>query len=296
MDYRSLRGVVCASICPMRDDGTVDMAGVRRLTRYLVDSGINCLYPNGTNGESLSLTRDERRDIIKIVNDENAGKAVLYNQCGAGTVAESYDHVRFSAQLGVDGVGLMTPVFFQMDGEAMRRYYEDILPDVPALPVYAYNIPARSGNDLKADMLGELMARHDNLKGIKYSYPDLRRIQQYLTCRADRHVSVLVGSDSLAMACVLSGGDGWVSGPSAAYPKYHVALYDALSHGDIERAKALQYRIIDIADSMDDIPEIPAIKYMLVKLGVIESDYCRAPLRPLSAAEKRRLDELMKTF
>ena len=147
MDYRSLRGVVCASICPMRDDGTVDMAGVRRLTRYLVDSGINCLYPNGTNGESLSLTRDERRDIIKIVNDENAGKAVLYNQCGAGTVAESYDHVRFSAQLGVDGVGLMTPVFFQMDGEAMRRYYEDILPEVPALPVYAYNIPARSGND-----------------------------------------------------------------------------------------------------------------------------------------------------
>jgi dihydrodipicolinate synthase/N-acetylneuraminate lyase len=293
MEYRKLYGVVCASVCPMNSDGTLDKVGVRRLTRYLVDNGIHGLYPNGTNGESLSLTRDERREIIEIVKDENAGKAVLYNQCGAGTVAESYDHVRFSQNLGIDGAGLMTPVFFQMDDAAMYDYYNGILSEVAEIPVYAYNIPTRSGNDLKPDVLGRLMEQHGNLKGIKYSYSDLVRIQQYLTCVSSRQPSVLVGSDAMAMACVLSGGDGWVSGPSAVYPKYHVELYQALKEGDITRAKEMQYAIIKIARSMSDIPEIPAIKYMLFKMGIISSDYCRPPLRRLSDSEKCRLDKLL---
>ena len=90
MDRKTLYGVVCASICPMNEDGSVDYASVRTLTRHLVDHGIHCLYPNGTNGESLSLTEDERRQVARIIAEENAGKAVLYIQCGAATVEESY--------------------------------------------------------------------------------------------------------------------------------------------------------------------------------------------------------------
>lgn len=106
MDRKTLYGVVCASICPMNEDGSVDYASVRTLTRHLVDHGIHCLYPNGTNGESLSLTEDERRQIARIIAEENAGKAVLYIQCGAATVEESYRHVRFSREIGADGAGI----------------------------------------------------------------------------------------------------------------------------------------------------------------------------------------------
>ena len=123
---------------------------LRTLTRHLVDHGIHCLYPNGTNGESLSLTEDERRQIARIIAGENAGKAVLYIQCGAATVEESYRHVRFSREIGTDGAGLMTPVFFAMDDSAMLKYYEDILNEITDFPIYAYNIPTRSGNDLEA--------------------------------------------------------------------------------------------------------------------------------------------------
>ena len=90
MEHKKLYGVVCASICPMHKDGSVDYEGVKRLTRHLVDNGIHCLYPNGTNGESLSLTREERFEVAKTVNAENAGAAVLYIQCGASSVEESY--------------------------------------------------------------------------------------------------------------------------------------------------------------------------------------------------------------
>jgi len=285
--------VVCASICPMNEDASVDFASTRSLTRHLVDNGIHCLYPNGTNGESVSLTAQERFDVLQIVHEENAGHSVLYNQCGAGTVAESYEQIRFSKKVGVDGAGLMTPIFFAMDAEAMRKYYDDILSEVSDLPVYAYNIPTRSGNDLLPCVLGELMERHENLKGVKYSFPDLLRIQQYITCCKSRKASVLIGCDALATSCLLAGGDGWVSGPSAVFAKRHTALYDALKAGDFEKAHRIQYKIIDTANRMSDIPEIPAIKYMLKQLGVIKNDICRMPLRPLNTSEKARLDVLL---
>lgn len=296
MEHRKLYGVVCASICPMHEDGSVDYEGVKRLTRHLADSGIHCLYPNGTNGESLSLTREERFEVAKTVNEENAGKAVLYIQCGASSVEESYAHVRHSAQIGVDGAGLMNPVFFPADEESQRQYFDKILTEVGDFPIYAYNIPTRSGNDISAALLGELAGRHENLYGVKYSFPDIVRIEHYADCCPGRHMSVLIGNDTLATACYMVGGDGWVSGPAAVFAKRHVELYEALKALDMEKARKIQYRIMRTADAMADIPEIPAIKYMLVKMGVIDNDTCRSPLRPLSDAEKARLDVILDDY
>ena len=293
MDKRKLYGVVCASVCPMHADGSVDFEGVRRLTRHLVDSGIHCLYPNGTNGESLSLTAAERQKIAQTIHEENSERAVLYVQCGAGTVKESYEHVRASAALGVDGAGLMTPVFFPMDDAAMALYFDEILNEVTDFPLYAYNIPTRSGNDLAPKMLGALMERHPNLLGVKYSYPDVLRLERYADCCRSRRASVLVGNDSLATACMMAGGDGWVSGPAAVFPKRHVRLYEALKAGRFEEAAKWQVRIRRTADSMADIPEIPAIKYMLMQMGVVGCDFCRPPFRPLTAEEKSRLDAIL---
>lgn len=296
MECKKLYGVVCASITPMRDDGAVDGEGVRRLTRHLVESGIHCLYPNGTNGESLSLSQREREEIARAIHEENAGRAVLYIQCGAATVAESYAHMRFTRELGADGAGLMTPVFFPTDEAAMRRYYAGILQEVRDLPVYAYNIPSRTGNDLSAELLGELMAAYENLLGVKYSNTDMERLFGYVNACSSRRASVLVGSDAMAMCCMALGGDGWVSGPSAVFARRHVRLYEAIVRGDTGRARAIEARIVDTARRMRDIPEIPAIKYMLRRMGVIECDACRAPLRPLLAAERSRLDALLDEY
>lgn len=293
---KKLYGVVCASICPMNEDGSVDYEGVKRLTRHLIDSGIHCLYPNGTNGESLSLTREERFKIAETVHAQNDGKAVLYIQCGASSVEESYAHVRHSASIGVDGAGLMNPVFFLSDEESQRQYFDRILEEMGNFPLYAYNIPTRTSNDLTPKLLGDLASRHPNLYGVKYSYIDVLRMEHYVDCCPDRPMSVLVGNDSLATACYMIGGDGWVSGPSAVFPKRHVQLYEALKALDMKKARDIQYRIMRTADAMEDIPEIPAIKYMLVRMGVIRHDTCRPPLRPLTNAEKARLDVIVDDY
>ena len=291
-----LYGVVCAYITPMLPDGQVDYAGVRALCAHLVEQGIHCLYPNGTNGESLSLSAEERQRIAEIILEENRGRARLYVQCGAATVAESYAHVRHAKAIGAHGAGLMTPVFFAVDDAAMEEYFENILKETGDFPIYAYNIPSRTGSDLSPAVLGRLMRRHPGLLGIKYSCPDILRVSQYVHCCETRKADVLIGCDMLAQACWTVGGAGWVSGPAAVFPEAHTRLYDQLKAGKTEEARKTQALLQRTMEDIAGIPEIPAIKYMLTKLGVIGCDVCRAPLRALTSSEKQRLDAAMERY
>lgn len=291
-----LKGVVCANITPMMPDGSVDFESVARLCEHLNQSRIHCLYPNGTNGESLSLTFEERTKIAETIVKTNANRATVYIQCGASTVAESYENVRVAKRIGADGAGLMTPVFFPMDEEAMRQYYVTMLDEVRDLPIYVYNIFTRTGNDVSPALLGELMNAYPNLYGIKFSYPDTDRIHAYANAPANRKADALIGSDGLAKKCIASGGCGWVSGPAAIIPEVHVGLYDAIMAGNEAEAEKYQKAIVDFMSSIAGIPEIPAIKYLLVKMGVIAHDTCRAPFRALTDAEKATLDAAFEAY
>ena len=290
---KRLYGVVCATIPPMKDNGEIDLESAKKLYRYLAEKGIHCLYPNGTNGESLSLTEDERRALAEACVEASGEQQAVYIQCGASTPEESYRHVLHAKAIGADGVGLMTPVFFPTDDAALEMYYTDILDQTGDFPMYVYNIPSRTGNDVSAALLGSLMNRYPALYGIKYSAPDLLRIQAYVTAPADRKADVLIGCDRQALSCMMCGGAGWVSGPGAVFADAFVRLYDEIAAGEMERARETQALIVEFSDGLAGMPEIPAIKYMLKKLGVIACDRVRRPLRQLTDAEKARLDRLM---
>lgn len=293
---KRLHGVVCASITPMTPDGQVDQAGVRALFQHLAKAGIHCLYPNGTNGESLSLTQQEREMIAKIATEEVKDQMTVYIQCGAATVPESYSHVLHAREIGADGAGLMTPVFFPVDETGMEQYYQDILNQTGDFPVYIYNISSRTGNDVSAALLSRLMDQYPALLGVKFSCPDLLRLTEYITCNPNRTADLLIGCDQLALECVSGGGVGWVSGPAAVFTHVHVQLYDALCKGDFAKALEIQRKITYWMAQIKGIPEIPAIKYMLKRMGVIANDTCRMPLRALNAEEKARLDQVLDAY
>lgn len=292
---KKLHGVVCASITPMMPDGSIDLESAKSLYRYLADKGIHCLYPNGTNGESLSLTYEERCQLAETCAQTNQGRCVLYIQCGAGTVAETKANILAAKELDVDGVGIMTPVFFPVDEAGMEEYFDDMIQAAGEKLSYVYNIASRTGNDVSSALLGRLMNRYEGLQGIKFSSPDLLRLAEYVHC-ADRDVDVLIGCDSLAIGCMDLGGAGWVSGPGAVFADCFVRLYREIQEGDWSAAKKTQKQIADLGKGMAGIPEIPAIKYMLCKLGVIRYDVCRAPLRKLTDVEKARLDKLLEDY
>lgn len=291
-DMKELKGVVCANITPFREDGELDEASLRRLLRRLAGQGIHGVYPCGTNGEGLSLTEAERRRAAEIAVEECGGKSVVYLQCGAASPAETRNNVLAAKEAGADGVGIMTPVFFPCDDGAMLRYFGEMLEAAPELPAYIYDIPPRTGSHVSPEVFRRLAAEHENLLGIKFSMPDLLCLQDYL-CAAPRRVNALIGCDRLAACCMALGGVGWVSGPSAVFGPLHLALYRAVTEGNRGESLKLQKEIWEICAALAKTPEIPAIKYLLKKLGVIACDFCRAPFRPLTEEEKSLLDSLL---
>lgn len=290
---KHLYGMTCATITPMFADGSVDNESARKLYRHLTRNGVHSLYPNGTNGESLLLSKEERDKLANICMDEAAGKSVIYIQCGASTVMESYRHVLYAKAIGADGAGLMTPVFFPVDELEMEEYYSRALEIVQDFPLYVYNIPSRTGNDVSPALFDRLSRKYANLIGIKYSSSDLPRLIQYVNANMPKGSDVLIGNDHLALACLILGGKGYVSGPGAVFPKLFVSLYEAFCAGNMDEAMEIQKKITSTLNGMKGIPEIPAIKYLLRCQGVIACDVCRSPLRALTTEEKKRLDALL---
>lgn len=290
---KHLYGMTCATITPMFADGSVDYESAKNLYRHLSQSGVHCLYPNGTNGESLSLSKEEREKLARLCVEEVGGKSVVYIQCGASTVAESYAHIRHAKSIGADGGGLMTPVFFPVDENGMEEYYSQALDIAEAFPLYVYNIASRTGNDVSAGLFDRLCRKYPNLLGIKFSSPNLPRLVQYAKANAPQGSDALIGNDQLALACLILGGKGYVSGPGAAFPQMFVSLYETFCAGALDKAMEIQQTITATLETMKGIPEIPAIKHLLMRQGIIGSDTCRAPLRLLTDEEKKKLDALV---
>ena len=296
MDNKRMQGVVIAAITPMNQDGSIDYKGVEDFAGYLVQSGVNCLYPNGTNGESLLLTKEEREKIAEIFVKVSNGRVPVFIQCGAMTTEEAASHAQHAVKIGADGIGVMTPAFFTMDEEGLFRYFSAVVAPLPEdFPVYIYNIPGCTGNDVSPALLARLLKTFPNIKGIKFSKPDLMRLEDYMLA-CDRRPDLLIGCDSLFVPCLTIGGVGEVSGPGALFCERFTRMYKQYCEGDLEGAMATQKQIVDTDRKLAAIPGIPALKTLLKLRGVIQCDACRAPLRPLTDDEVQKLTDIWEEY
>lgn len=296
MYEKRLTGVVIPMITPMNEDGTIDDVSLTNFVNFLADSGVNALYPNGTNGESLLLSKAEREHTAQIIAQTNNHRLPLFIQCGSMTTAETVSHAMHAVKIGADGIGVMSPAFFNLDEEALFQYYASVIKNLPKdFPVYVYNIPGCTTNDVSPALLRRLMASFDNVVGIKYSSPDLMRVEDYLNTDG-RVPQLLIGCDSLFLQCLISNGSGTVTGPGSIFYERFTRLFCQFQEGDIQGAMETQRKIVKTDRKLAPIPGIPALKTLLKLRGVIRTDVCRAPLRPLTTAEKDTLADIYEEY
>ena len=199
-------------------------------------------------------------------------------------------------KIGADGIGVMSPAFFSMDEESLYQYYKAVVEGLPeGFPVYVYNIPGNTTNDVKPALLHRLMKDFPNIVGIKYSNSDLMRVEDYLNTNGPRP-QLLIGCDSLFLQCLAAGGVGTVTGPGSIFHERFNRLYRQFQEGDFRGAMETQRQIVETDRKLAGIPGIPALKTLLMLRGVIRCDACRAPHRPLTAAEKKTLEEVYKDY
>ena len=285
---KKMYGVITAMTTPLTAEGKVDTEAIKAHVEFLIEKGVNCLYPCGTTGEMLNLSLEERELIAETVVKAAAGRVIVYIHVGAQTTEQTIRLARHAEKIGADGIGVVTPPFFGLTDKAMLQYYQDVSSSVsPDFPIYVYVIPQCAANDISADLMDQIARSCPNVVGCKYSWADCIRLKDYLNVR-DGNFSVLFGPDRLFLPALAMGCDGTVSGVSGPMPEHFVAVYQAWKAGDIEKARAEQKTANEICEILKSGADMGIFKACLDLRG-LRGGHMRKPLLDLDAQEREAL-------
>lgn len=240
---KKLFGVVTPMVTPFLDNEDVDVESLRRLTSWLIDSGINGLYPCGTTGEGHLLNLEERKLAAETVVAESAFRVPVYIQSGAMSLRDTIALSKHAVSCGADGVGVVTPSYYTLSRKNICDYYISLARELPSdFPVYMYSIPGNALNDIEPETAALIADECPNVVGIKYSGDNFVQLQAYNEIR-EGTFSVLAGNDRTLAAVMSSGCDGTVSGISNLYPEKVTAVYTAFQAGNIKKAMEYQREV-----------------------------------------------------
>ena len=282
---KELKGTVIPMITPFTDNDTVAVEDVRREVDYLIDAGMDALYPCGTTGEMMYLTAEERKLVAAVTVEQAAGRVPVFVHVGAWSQASTIELAQHAVAIGADGIGVVTPVFFKLSDKALFDFYKAVSDSVPAdFPIYLYGIPQCAVNDISPELADKLAKACPNIIGIKYSLGDFTKLQKFTQVNGGRF-SVLAGPDHMMAAFMAIGGKGVVSGNAMCVPEHYVALSKAIEEKDSELVKKLQVRTNIFNEILCRNNNIAVYKAVMKDKGIIRSLAMRRPMEALTPEE-----------
>lgn len=281
---KKLYGVITAMVTPFDKNDKVDTNAIRKHVDFLIDGGVNCLYPLGTTGEMHLMTVEERKLVAETVVSQNNKRIIAYVHVGAMNQADTIELAKHAYSIGADGIGVVTPSYFKVTDRELEEFYVAVAKSVPEdFPVYTYNIPQLSSNDLKPEVVENIVKRASNVIGIKYSWADMNRTVHYGRIN-NNNFSVVQGADTLMFASLMLGCDGIVSGCSSVFPEAFSRVYKAYTEGNYEEAARLQKLATYAAETIKCGSNMSYFKEGL-KIRGIDMGTMRKPLLDISEEE-----------
>jgi 4-hydroxy-tetrahydrodipicolinate synthase len=244
---KTLRGTLTALVTPMNKDGSVDFAALDALVDWQIAEGVTGLVPCGTTGESATMNGEERAKVVKRVVERVRGRVPVIAGAGANATATAIEHQKRAKDTGAAYALVVTPYYNKPTPEGLYRHYAAITEAVD-MPIVAYNVPGRTGCDMKPATVGRL-AELRGLIGIKEATGDLDRVGAIRKVTPPDFV-LLSGDDGTACAFALLGGDGVISVASNCAPKSMSQMMAAALGGDVRAARATHDEMRDLFSAL----------------------------------------------
>jgi dihydrodipicolinate synthase/N-acetylneuraminate lyase len=273
-----LRGALAAAVTPLRDEGAaLDEEAFRSYLDFLAAGGLDGILALGTTGEGILLSAAERRRAAELFLE---GSLPVIVHCGAQTTAETVALAEHAAASGAAGVAVIGPPYFAFDDAALLAHFTAAAKACEPTPFYVYEFKARSGYAVPVAVIENLRERAPNLTGLKVSDRPFEAVEPYLVEGLD----VFIGAEELVLPGLERGAAGTVSGLASVFPDRVSALVR-------DRAE----EVTELRAALDRYPFQAAAKLVLGKLGLPVREDVRAPLRPLTEAERRELAHWLET-
>jgi 4-hydroxy-tetrahydrodipicolinate synthase len=282
------RGVFPAIITPFKEDESLDEEGLKRNIEYLNKTGIAGIVPCGTTGESATLTFEEHKRVVEIAIESSQVPVIAGT--GSNNTREALELTRHAANAGADAALLITPYYNRPNDRGMYEHFKTIA-EKCSIPIILYNVPKRTGIDLKPELVKKL-SLIDNIVAIKEASGSIPQLSQIIELTRESSFSVLSGDDDLTLAAMALGAKGVVSVVANVAPRKTVAMADAIAKGEIEKARTLHYELAPLVRAMfletNPIPVKTAHRLLGRAAGPL-----RLPMAEMAPEKEKILNEIL---
>ncbi len=285
-DLNKYKGVIPAFYACYGQDGQVDLEAVRRLVRYFVEKKVKGLYVNGSSGECIYLSVEERKQILEAVMEESQGRLTIIAHVACNNTKDSQELAAHAESLGVDAIAAIPPIYFKLPDHAIARYWNDISQAAPKTDFVIYNIPQLAGVSL-TPALYATMRENPRVIGVKNSSMPVQDIQMFCQQGGEDYI-VFNGPDEQFISGLAIGAQGGIGGTYGVMPDLYLEILRLYHAGEMDKALKLQYACNSVIYKMCEakgnlygvIKEILRINEGLDLGGV------RLPLAPLAESDK----------
>ncbi len=285
-------GAAVAIATPMYQDGSVNYDALARLIDFQLTNKTDAIVVCGTTGEAKTMNTDEHIKVIKFVVDEVAGKVPVIAGAGSNDTAYGVALADEAVACGADALLLVTPYYNKTSQEGLVHHFNYIA-DRAKKPIILYNVPSRTGLDIKPKTYAEL-AKHPMIVASKEANGDISALAKSIELCGD-NLTFYSGNDDQTTAFMALGAKGVVSVLSNIMPLEAHNIAQAALNGDFKESARLQIKYLDMCNTLFcDVNPIP-VKEALNLMG-FEAGECRMPLYPLNEKNRQRLVNCMKKY
>ena len=272
-------------------DGAVDYAALKRLIRYQLNSGVDFLCILATTGETPCLTLDEKNKITRLVKEENKGQVPILKYCGGNNTAAVIEEMKATDWAGIDGILSICPYYNKPSQEGLYQHFKAIASASP-LPVVMYNVPGRTGVNMKAETTVRLAHDCENIVGIKEAAGSLEQVDEIIKGKPDRF-DIISGDDALTFSMIASGAAGVISVIGNALPREFSRMIRLEFQGEYEPARKIHHMFTELYSLLFVDGNPAGVKALLNDMGYIEN-VLRLPLVPTTIKTKEKMADILK--
>ena len=287
------KGLGVALITPFTSDGNVDYKSLTRLVEYQIDNGADFLCILATTSEAPCLSAEEKEKVKQLVIEVNRGRLPLLMGCGGNNTKAIVEELKNSDWRGIDGVLSVCPYYNKPSQEGLYQHFKAIAEASP-LPVVLYNVPGRTGVNLKEETTVRLANDCENIIAIKEASGSLEQVDEIIKNKPARF-DVISGDDALTFSMVASGAAGSISVIGNALPKEVSRMIRLEFKGEYEAARTIHHRFTELYSLLFIDGNPAGVKALLHEMGFIEN-VLRLPLVPTRITTLQKMTEILKTL
>lgn len=287
-----LKGLYAALLVPFDENGQVKEEGLKQFAKNAIEvEQLDGLYVNGSSGENFLISKEQKKQIFKVVKEAVGNDVKLIAQVGSLDLNEAIELGKYATNLGYDALSAVTPFYYPFSFEEIKQYYFDII-EATQNKMIIYAIPDLTGVNISINQFEELFD-NEKIVGVKYTAPNFFLLERIRKAFPDK--LILSGFDEMLVQAVISGVDGAIGSTYNVNGRRARQIYDLAREGKVEEAYKIQHDTNNIIETVLSMGIYPTLKEILKTRG-IDGGVPKRPFSPFNEANRKELNQLIETY